>query len=172
MVTILITGPECSGKTSLAQDLKNRLGGLMIVEAAREYLDGNEVYDQSDLLEIAKLQNSSEAKARIENPNFLIADTGMLVLSIWSEEKYSHIDPWIESQLRKSEYDIVFLCRPDLPWEHDPQRENPTDRDRLFNLYIDKLTALNRTYLIIEGEGIGRVQKALDHLKQKGHITY
>ncbi len=171
MVTILITGPECSGKTTLAHSLTQRLDGLMVIEAAREYLEEKGTYKEADLLKIAKLQKDSEVKARSTDPDFLLVDTGMLVLSIWSKEKYARVDPWIESQLSGTEYDVVLLCRPDLPWEYDPQRENPTDRERLLDMYIEKLGSLERSYKIIEGTGSERLEMAIDYLKQKGHIT-
>jgi nicotinamide riboside kinase len=142
-----------------------------VPEAARDYLNSKDHYDQSDLLEIAKLQRSAEIKIRNLAPTFLIADTGMLVLSIWHKEKYGEINSWIEEQRNAFHYDITLLCFPDLPWVSDPHRENPTDRDRLFGLYQSALEANEEPYLVVRGEGKQRINQALDYMQQKGHIT-
>lgn len=34
-----------------------------------------------------------------------------------------------------SSFDHILLCKPDFPWERDEMRENPIDRDRLFEHY-------------------------------------
>ncbi len=53
-------------------------------------------------------------------------------------------------------YKWRFLCRPDIPWEPDPLRENPHDRDRLFDIWERELKARDLPYTIIEG---GREQR-------------
>lgn len=171
MVTIRITGPECSGKSSLAAELHEVLGGTIVHEAAREYLNAKKSYDQANLIEIAKIQKSAEDKIRDLEPSFLIADTGMLVLSIWHEEKYGEPSPWIQDQLTNSRYDITLLCYPDLPWVEDPQRENPSDRDRLYLKYQNELNTRKETYFVVKGVGSQRIDHVLGYLKQKGHIT-
>ena len=171
MVTIRITGPESCGKSTLAEELKSKLGGVLVPEAARIYLNSKDHYDQSDLLAIAKIQRTTELHARDLAPNFLIADTDMLVLSIWHREKYGEDNSWIQEQLDNSHYNITLLCSPDLSWVPDPQREHPTDRARLFTFYRDELEARKQSYFIVSGEGKKRAARVLDYLKQKGHIT-
>ena len=54
---IVMTGPESSGKTTLATCLACYYKAPLISEVARDYLAGKNSYEKSDLLEIAKLQH-------------------------------------------------------------------------------------------------------------------
>ncbi|MFP6606898.1 MAG: ATPase, partial [Myxococcota bacterium] len=53
-----------------------------------------------------------------------------------------------------------LLAKPDLPWQPDPLRESPTDRDRLFGVYQTTLDAYGYPFTEIEGEGDARYQLA------------
>jgi nicotinamide riboside kinase len=54
--------------------------------------------------------------------------------------------------LTAQHFDHYFLCAPDIPWEPDPLRENPSDRDRLFEIYQRELVAFNRPFTILKGD--------------------
>ena len=54
-----------------------------------------------------------------------------------------------------------LLCPPDLPWEADPLRENPHDRERLYDLYRRRLMDLGAIYQVISGVGVGRSGAAI-----------
>jgi len=51
---LVITGPESSGKTTLATQLANYWKTPLVTEASRDYLNGKDSYQQHDLLKIAK----------------------------------------------------------------------------------------------------------------------
>lgn len=154
MQRIAIVGPESSGKTTLALALSERLGAAMVPEAARAFLTGlGRPYAEADLLTIAKLQverEELEAAAR-SGCGLLLCDTDLLTILIWSEEKFGRCDPWIEAECERRRFGLWLLCRPDIPWEPDPLRENPHDRDRLFMVYASRLQRLGRPFRIIEG---------------------
>ena len=57
---VVITGPESSGKTTLARQLAERWKAPLVKEVARDYLQGKGSYQKSDLLKIAKLQYVTE----------------------------------------------------------------------------------------------------------------
>ena len=57
MPKIIITGPECSGKTTLSKSLSKYFNSKLINEFARNYLTNkNNKYNVESLLEIAKNQ--------------------------------------------------------------------------------------------------------------------
>ena len=61
---IVLTGPESSGKTTLAQFLSRELDHPWVPEFAREYLTQiNRPYTSTDLLEIARGQIQAEEQA-------------------------------------------------------------------------------------------------------------
>jgi len=147
----VLTGPESSGKTTIAQRLAMDFGAPLVTEYARTYLDQlNRPYNQSDLWKIAQGQQAAEKKTAATNPHYLICDTDLWTILIWSEEKYGTVDPRISKALAQQKTNLYLLLQPTLPWTYDPQRENPTDRDRLFHIYRNKLRLHRQPYLEID----------------------
>jgi nicotinamide riboside kinase len=148
MPKIIVTGPESSGKTTLCKALSKHFNLPFSKEYAREYLDAlNRDYNQDDLLNIAKGQLQAENGIQL-------LDTDLITLKIWSEYKYGSCDKWILNQIekQKSENRYYLLCKPDIPWEADPQRESPNDREELFEIYKKEIESLGHDYFIVQGE--------------------
>ncbi|MBK6774625.1 MAG: ATP-binding protein [Flavobacteriales bacterium] len=165
MKKIVVTGPESSGKTTLTLALGDSLRAVVVNEVAREYIDElDRPYAESDLLVIAKAQLELEdALSSAAGPDGrIICDTELLTIRIWSEEKYGRCEPWIVEQTERRHYDHWLLCKPDIPWEPDPQRENPLDRDRLFAKYEARLRGLGKPFTVIHGDHAQRVRMALE----------
>jgi NadR type nicotinamide-nucleotide adenylyltransferase len=151
MIKIIVTGPESSGKTTLCKLLSEHFNTPFTEEYAREYLNKqNGKYTQSDLRRIAKGQLLKEQI----NEGILICDSDLITIKIWSEYKYGNCDNWIINQVekQKTENRFYLLCKPDISWEADPLRENPTNRSELFKIYKEELEKLKHNYVIIEGE--------------------
>ena len=146
---IAITGPESSGKTTLTEKLAVKYNASSVPEFARNYLlERNGIYNQHDLDTIAIGQvNSLEAI----KTNFLICDTEMTVIKIWSEFKYKSCSETILNLYKQQKFDHYFLCYPDIPWEEDPLRENPNDREMLFDIYLNELKKNNLPFTVISG---------------------
>ena len=162
MIKISFVGPESSGKSTLAKTLASRLNCPLIHEYAREYLENTKKYSFSDLNKIAVEQAARFQNSIKKKDKYLIADTCLVDIEIWSEAKYKVLDPKIE-ELSKSEiFDIYFLCKPDIPWEADPLRENPKKRDDLFKKFNKKLTQRNLNYFIVKGNLENRLTFCLD----------
>ena len=68
--------------------------------------------------------------------------------------KYKNCDSWIINKIlqQKRERRFYILFNPDIAWEKDPQRENPNNREEIFNLYHKELKDLNHNYYIAKGE--------------------
>lgn len=160
MNKIIVTGPESSGKTTLCKQLSKHFKLSFSKEFARTYLEKKGVnYNQEDLLEIAKGQLLSEE-------NHQILDTDLITIKIWSEYKYGNCAKWILDKIeeQKSENRFYLLCKPDIPWQSDPLRENPLNRIELFEMYKMELENLNHNYHIVEGEN--RLDKAIEKIYQ------
>ena len=169
MRKVVITGPESSGKTTLATALAAHYQVPWLPEYARTYLDHlDRPYREEDLLAIAQGQVLQEDEAFQSRPRLLLCDTSLLVIKIWSDYRYGRCHPWIEKQLAQRPIDHYLLCRPDIPWQPDPQRENPHDRNELFDLYQKALQ--HYSYSSIEGSQPQRMEastKIIDHLLSK-----
>ena len=153
MTKVIVTGPESSGKTTLCKQLSEIFKIPFTGEFSRKYIDNlDREYLQEDLVIIAKEQLKNE-QLTTNNKQLSLHDTDLITLKIWSEYKYGNCNDWITSQLeqQKQEKRFYFLCSPDIPWEEDPQRENPNNREELFESYKKELIQLRYNYFIIEG---------------------
>jgi nicotinamide riboside kinase len=159
MIRIALTGPESSGKTTLTKLLAAHYQCSWVTEYARDYLSARQgSYSQEDLLIMSREQRVIWDSYSHEN--FVFYDTEMLVFQIWSEVKYDTCHPEISDQVVKQKIDLYLLCRPDIPWEADPLRESPLDREALFDRYINHLERLKKPYVILEGSIDQRLKKA------------
>ena len=148
LLKIIVTGPESSGKTTLCNSLSKHFNLPFSKEYAREYLATlKRDYNPDDLLKIAKGQLQTENGLQL-------LDTDLITLKIWSKYKYGSCDKWILEQIetQKSEKRFYLLCSPDIPWQADKQRENPNNREELFEIYKQELGNLEHNYFIVEGE--------------------
>ena len=148
LLKIIVIGPESSGKTTLCNALSKHFNLPFSKEYAREYLNAlKRDYNPDDLLKIAKGQLQTENGLQL-------LDTDLITLKIWSEYKYGSCDNWILTQIEKQKPENRFylLCSPDIPWQADKQRENPNDREELFEIYKQELDDLEHNYFIVEGE--------------------
>jgi len=158
---ILITGPECSGKSTLGKKLSEHLSIPWFPEYARTYLDQNgKEYQHDDILKIAK--EHYELVNVFPLDQSMIYDTYLLNLKLWSEIKYGKAIPWIDEQLTQLEpFDYIFLMSPDLAWEQDGFRESERDIKMIFEKFQMSLDNLNWSYKIISGQKELRMQSVL-----------
>ena len=161
MPKIIVTGPESCGKTTLCDAISKHFKIPYNKEYAREYLTeiGRE-YSKKDLLAIAIKQLKNEKK------RFLL-DTDLITIKIWSIYKYGDCEEWILEQIesQKKENRFYLLCKPDIKWVSDPLRENPEDRIKLFDTYLNEISTLNHKYHIVEGEN--RISNSLKIVSTK-----
>lgn len=164
-IRIAITGPESTGKTTLAMALAEYYPAPWVPEFAREYLAKlGRPYERKDLLEIAKGQLQSEELSAKDNPELLICDTEMLVIKIWSEIGFGLVDSFVLNEYYTRKYDLFILCGTDLPWEFDPMREHPEKREELYALYKKDLIAQGKNFIEIFGSKEERLKKAADEI--------
>lgn len=162
MKKIAIIGPECTGKTELAEALAVHFQTEWVPEYARHFIDHlNTPYGEEDLLKIAKGQLVDEDRLAETADTFLICDTNLVVIKIWSDFRYGHTDPWILESLATRKYDYYLLADIDIPWIPDPQREHPHMRQYFFDLYQDYLVANGLRYGLVTGLGSDRLKQAV-----------
>ncbi|MBK0401474.1 ATP-binding protein [Adhaeribacter sp. BT258] len=162
MKRIAITGPESTGKSTLAQQLAGYFKALWVPEFAREYVANlNQAYTLTDLENIARGQLRLQQQAEAQAHKILFADTELLVLKIWSENAFGTCPAWILDELQNQRFDLYLLMNIDLPWEPDPQREHPHLRQYFFDLYKAELERLNFPFEVISGTDEERFRAAL-----------
>ena len=155
MKKIIFTGPECSGKTTLSREIAKHFSLVWVEEYARQYLEKlQRPYKYSDLKKIA--QGQLQLENRTKKNQILICDTNLQVIKLWSLIKFSKCDPFIiNNQDTKALY---ILCKPDFPWTFDHLRENPQNREEIFNLYHQDLVENNMDFIVVKGNYNKRFQ--------------
>jgi NadR type nicotinamide-nucleotide adenylyltransferase len=160
MKRIIFTGPESTGKSTLAIHLAHHFSANYQVEYAREFLiQRNGVYKFEDLDSIAAVQEKRWSQAK--NATIQFCDTDFLVLKIWSEYKFGKVSPFIAQGFANQQCAHYFLCYPDIPWEPDPLRVNEHERHELFQMYLTELEATNCSFTIVKGAFEERVEKCI-----------
>ncbi|MDR9399651.1 MAG: ATP-binding protein [Salibacter sp.] len=168
MKKVLITGPEATGKSKLAQQLAQHFNSEWVEEYARTYLNENgPEYSRSDLDRILHGQLDLIQQAERRQEECLFCDTGPEVIYIWSKHKYGVVSDEIERASNQNLFDKVLLMNIDLPWEDDPLREAPSldERKIIFNRYVSFLEERGIDYTLISGSGLDRFSSALSVLR-------
>lgn len=168
---IVLTGPESSGKTQMAHALSAALGCPWTPEFARYYLAHlGRPYERRDLEKIGRGQKAWETWFGRQGHSFVILDTDWTVLHMWESVRFGR--PENETWHWKSGYGVpepgglYLLCAPDFPWEPDPLRENPDDRDELFGRYEDLLRQEGLTFAVLRGPHSGRLEHAISLIQK------
>ena len=164
---IVVTGPESSGKSFLTNLLAEKFQLPMVSEYAREYIDGLErAYVEADLEVIANGQYKKlEAIDRL-GKSWAIMDTDMLTIKIWGLEKYGQYPEILDVLANQFPVTHYLCCKPDIPWEYDPQREHSNDRERLFHKYLKELETNNFPFTVIQGDYSQRISSSIKIVEQ------
>ena len=162
-LVVVICGPESSGKTWLCKELSRLLQCNFVPEYARTYLEEHgPSYDWEDFQKIYDGHIAQQFNAAEEALSLF--DTDSINFWIWSQHVFQKISPALLGQMPKEMRHQYLICAPDLDWEPDPLRENPNDREQLFQEHIDLLEELGRPYQIVRGQKKERLNNALDAL--------
>lgn len=161
---LAIVGPECSGKSTLADALATRFSGRLVLEHARAVLEAPGALARgwpALLDEIEQGQAAAEAEARAERPRLLVCDTDVLTTALWSEALLGDCPPPRRARAARAAYDLTLLCSPDLPWADDPVRFRPDEQAWFFSRFERELRRDARAYAVVSGSGPARVAAAV-----------
>ncbi|GAA4499969.1 AAA family ATPase [Hymenobacter ginsengisoli] len=164
MRRISLTGPESSGKSTLARQLAAHYGTVFVPEYARQYLEENGPgYTLADLEAIAHGQLAAEDAAASQATGLLVCDTDLLVIKIWAENAFGTCPGWVLEELARPRYALTLLLAPDLPWTPDPLREHPDPAQRwhFYELYRQELAQRNWPFVEINGLPEQRLTQAV-----------
>jgi NadR type nicotinamide-nucleotide adenylyltransferase len=162
---VVLTGPESTGKSLLSVHLSRRFGLPLALEYARAYLEAHgPSYDYELLREMARGHLAHQAEAVPVDVRLGIFDTDLINYKVWCEVVYGKCHALIEEGIAREADHVYLLCAPDTPWAPDPLRENPDDRDKLFELHRREIERLGRRYEVVEGLGASRYARAEEAL--------
>ena len=160
---ICLTGPECTGKTTLAQRLAEHYGTAWVPEFAREYaLEVARPLTLIDVDRIARGQMAGEDLLTIDAAELLILDTDLISTVVYSNYYYSAVPQWIVSEARRRLADLYLVADIDVPFELDPARDAEAHRIEHAHAFRRTLDEFGARYAVLSGDLEARVQKAID----------
>lgn len=168
MKVLVLTGPESSGKSWLAEEIQRQFGGVLVGEYVRQYIDEvqrDTVYADIDV--IAHEQLAREDAARAIKPALLILDTHLLSNILWSRTLFNDCPAWLETALAERQYDLHLLLSPEgVEWVGDGQRCQPDlgERQAFFEASWQWLVAHGQPFEVIGGSWSDRSERALQRV--------
>ena len=159
---IVLTGPEATGKTTLASALARRFRAPWLPETARTYAtEVKRELTAADAEIIAARAIAAEDAALAKDPPLLILDTDLISTVVYVRHYYGPCAAWIENAARARLGDLYLLCEPDLPWTADGVRDRPADRQDMFALFESAMREFGCTSIDVSGTGVARERAAL-----------
>lgn len=159
---VVVTGPESTGKTTLASALGAHFGAPWVPEGARRFVDTvNTPLSAATVEPIARLAMQLDDDANRDAPALLILDTDLVSTTVYARHYYGAVPAWIVAEARKRRGDLYLLCLPDLPWEPDGVRDRPAARGALLGEFREALTAIGAHVVEISGTGTARTDAAV-----------
>ncbi|MFB2538635.1 MULTISPECIES: AAA family ATPase [unclassified Acinetobacter] len=160
---ILFLGAECTGKTTLCQDLARHWQTTWVAEYMREYLQEKwDVLHQScewhDIIPIAIGQVQSENQQAERAKQYLFCDTGLIELMVYSQLYYKSCPKEIVDQALLHHYDLIIIPEVDnIVWQADDLRDCPNGREDIVTLFKHCLDEHGKTYHCVIGDRMQRV---------------
>ncbi len=151
--TVVLHGPESTGKSVLSKTLADRFGGVWVPEYGRTYCEihGTDC-DAQDLLNIAAGQDAAIDAAGRQSDQLIISDTDALLTEVWSkmmlgESCFSTTPPRVSGAL-------YLLTDIDTPFVQDDLRIYCQDdsRRRFFELSEQTLKAYGVAFQRLSGD--------------------
>lgn len=163
MIRIVVTGSECTGKTTLACQLATWLKVPSLPEASRLVAESlARPLTADDVGTIANRHMSLEdALVHRTHPALVVLDTDLVSTVVYSRHYYGHCEPWIVEEAAARRADLYLLAQPDVPWQPDGVRDRPAARAELHADFSRYLREIGATVLEVDGLGPRRWQNAL-----------
>ncbi len=161
-VRIVVTGSECTGKSTLARSLAEHYKVGFAPEYLRRYFgEKNGVLTIEDAVPIAKGQLDGELERERAGDNPIICDTNLLSSIVYNKHYYGNCPKWIEETILNREYHHYLLCGIDVPWRADGQRDRPEAREHMQSLFRSTLVLRNYPFTELFGNPEERKQQAV-----------
>jgi len=148
---ICLIGPECTGKSALAERAERELGATWVHEYAREYGERHDRALTAD--DVEPIARGEIANLDGATGDLLLLDTDLLSTVVYARHYYGACPAWIEDEARRRRADLYLLLDTDLAWEPDAVRDAGDDaREDLFDAFRGALDEFETKWEIVSGD--------------------
>lgn len=170
VVSVVVTGSECTGKTTLAGDLASAYSVECVPEFVRQFIDSIGGRPQfSDHGPIARGQRALEDAYRARASGVLFHDTDLLSTVAYCRAYFDRCPEWIEAAAIDGKAPLYFLCDIDVPWVADGLRDRGDRRQEMHDLFKAVLDEARAKYVVLSGSRELRVAAARQHIDALVH---
>ena len=159
MRRVVVTGSECTGKTTLAKALAEHYQTVCIPEYSRQFVrEKGGAPEYADVEAIAHGQIELEDEAASHEHDLVIQDTDLLSTVIYSRHYFGDCPRWIEDVLAKRTPDLYLLAGIDVPWTADgSQRDRGHMREEMQELFRRALVERESRFIEVRGTHTDRL---------------
>ena len=163
MIQAVVTGSECTGKTTLAEALAAHYETVWVPEFARQFvIKKGASPEYEDVEAIARGQIALEDERPGESSRILIKDADLLSTIVYSYHYYGNCPHWIELAFDKRSADIYLLADIDVPWIPDGEQRDRGDlREKMHELFRSALNDRCLKFVEIRGSRGKRLDAAI-----------
>jgi len=167
---VLFVGAESTGKTTIAEACARYFGTEWVPEYGAVYWAENQVsgiLSHAHLNVIARQQLRMEQELRLTAHKYLFCDTTVLTTKMFCDYYHGYSDAELAEKAETSmrDYDIVFVCDTDVPFDPSqgrrPREVNQAEHRKL----IDELNLARIPWILLSGS----VQARLDQVTNVLH---
>jgi nicotinamide riboside kinase len=126
---ISVVGGECTGKSTLAAALGERLPAVVVPEFLRAWVEqhGGRVPLEIEQAAVMAGHRESEVSALLQavqtGRGWVVSDSGPLMTAVYSIQYYDDASLLPRALEWTAHSDRVVWCHDDVPWQPDPQRD-------------------------------------------------
>ena len=170
-LAITLTGPESTGKSTLAALLARRFDTAVSAEGARRYVDARLAAGESAALSydtvspIARAQLALEVGAETEASRrgraWVVRDTDLVSTVAYSRHLYGGAPTWVEAAARARRAEHYLLCDVDVPFVSDSvRRDAAEDRAAIRARFVATLREMGCRWTTLAGDWAERERLA------------
>ena len=162
MIRVVVTGSECTGKTTLAEDLARHYRTIFVPEYVRRFVEKKgSAPALADVAAIALMLIELEDRLAAQVRRLLVLDTDLLSTIVYSHHYFGNCPAWVEKALTDRAADLYLLAGIDVPWvPDDVQRDRGDRREEMHGLFRAGLTERGLQYQEIHGSRRQRLRDA------------
>lgn len=168
MIRIVVTGSECTGKTTLAEALANHYRTRWTPEYVRIWVEGQgRPPEYRDVDAIAHGQIALEDSLAADTSTVIVQDCDLLSTIVYSRHYFGDCPPWIEQALTDRLPNLYLLAGIDVPWRPDrDQRDRGNRREEMHELFRHALKSRDLGFCEIHGSRRARLDQAIAQVEK------